>query len=437
MMPRLPAGLDVYLRRRVVTMFFFGFSSGLPLLLVFSTLSYWLRDAGVSLAVIGTFSIARMPYSLKFLWAPLIDRVAIPFVTRRFGRRRGWALVTQVATMAAIVALGATDPVNAPGFAALVAFLVAFSSASQDIVIDAYRVDLLADDEQGAGAALAVQGYRIGLLVAGGGAIGLSAALDWSLVYMLMAACLSVGIIAVLATPEPPQPVETGGPRDGEARFAAFLRRAVVEPFADFMTRPGWLAILVFIMLYKLGDAYLGAMANPFYIDTGFTDLEVAAISKGFGLAATIVGALIGGAVVYRLGVLRALLVCGVLAAASNLVFVAQALVGHSVPMLVVTIATENIAGAMSITAFVAYMSSLCNFAYTATQYALLTSFMAAARDLLSASSGVTAEWLGWVNFFLFTTAIAIPGLVLLVWMTRRFPPVEKKPAEAAGAPAG
>jgi PAT family beta-lactamase induction signal transducer AmpG len=427
----LPAGLDVYLRRRVATMFFFGFSSGLPLLLVFSTLTYWMRDVGVSLTAIGLFSIARSPYSLKFLWAPLIDRLRIPGLTDRFGRRRGWALLTQVLTMAAIVGLGMTDPVQTPELTVLMALLVAFASASQDIVIDAYRVDLLNDDEQGAGAALAVQGYRIGLLVAGGGAIGLSAALDWSVVYAVMAGCLTVGIIAVLATPEPDAPAEAPAAPGGN-RVDAFFRRAVIEPFRDFMTRPGWLAILVFIMLYKLGDAYLGAMANPFYIDTGFTDLEVAAISKGFGLAATIIGALIGGAVVYRLGVLKALFACGVLAAASNLVFVAQALVGHSVPMLMVTIATENVAGAMSITAFVAYMSSLCNVAYTATQYALLTSFMAAARDLLSASSGWMADTLGWVNFFLFTTAIAVPGLLLLVWMTRRFPPEEK----AAKAPA-
>lgn len=424
MTARLPGGIQVYLQRRVLTMFFFGFSSGLPLLLVFSTLSYWMRDVGVSLTTIGLFAIARSPYSLKFLWAPLIDRLPIPGLTTRFGRRRGWALLTQVCLMAAIVALGSTDPTVTPTLTAFFALIVAFCSASQDIVIDAYRVDLLSDEEQGAGAAMAVQGYRIGLLIAGGGAIGLHAALDWSVVYVVMAACIIVGMIAVLVTPEPPQPDEpeiVGSASRGRVR--QFFQTAVIAPFADFMKRPGWLAILVFIMLYKLGDAYLGAMANPFYVDMGFTDLEVASISKGFGLGATIIGALIGGAVVYRLGIIRALLVCGCLAALSNLVFVAQAYVGHSVPMLIVTIASENIAGAMSITAFVAYMSSLCNLAYTATQYALLTSFMAAARDLLSASSGWLAETAGWIGFFLFTTAIALPGLILLVWMTRRFRP--------------
>jgi PAT family beta-lactamase induction signal transducer AmpG len=430
----LPAGLQVYLQRRILTMFFFGFSSGLPLLLVFSTLSYWMRDIGVSLTTIGLFAIARSPYSLKFLWAPLIDRMPVPGITTRFGRRRGWALITQVAVMIAIVALGATDPTTTPFLTALFAMVVAFCSASQDIVIDAFRVDLLDDEEQGAGAAMAVQGYRIGLLVAGGGAIGLSAALDWSIVYAVMAVCITVGMIAVLLTPEPPEPEEddTDAP-EGERQIAGFFRKAVIAPFRDFMTRPGWLAILVFIMLYKLGDAYLGTMANPFYIDMGFTDIEVAAISKGFGLASTIIGALIGGAVVYRYGIIRALLFCGILAAASNLVFVAQAQVGHSVPMLIATIACENVAGAMSITAFVAYMSSLCNLAYTATQYALLTSFMAAARDLLSASSGWTADMLGWTGFFLFTTAIALPGLVLLVWMTRRFPAPAKEDSASQG----
>ena len=417
----------VYLDRRVIAVLFLGFSSGLPLLLVFSTLSLWLKDEGISNTMIGLFALVRTPYTFKFLWAPLVDRVPLPVLSALLGRRRAWAVTTQVALMAAILGLASTSPALDPAMTALFAIIVAFTSASQDIVIDAYRIEILEERQQGAGAAMIVNGYRFGMLAAGAGAISLADVLSWSQVYAVMAGLVLVGVATVLLSPEPREPAaaEAGAPPAGLSAAAGWLYGAVVAPFAQFMRRDGWVFILLFIMLYKLGDAYLGVMANPFYVEMGFTKQEIAAVSKVFGLGATIVGGLIGGAIVYRHGIRRALLVGGVLMAASNLVFAAQAAVGHSVPMLMVTIAVENLTGGMGTAAFVAYLSSLCDVAYTATQYALLSSFMAFARDVLSASSGWLADQVDWVAFFLISTALAVPGLVLLVWMMRRFPAAE------------
>jgi PAT family beta-lactamase induction signal transducer AmpG len=418
----------VYLDRRLIAVLFLGFSSGLPLLLVFSTLSLWLKDEGISKTMIGLFALVRTPYTFKFLWAPLIDRVPVPVLTALLGRRRAWAVASQVALMAAILGLASTSPGLDSAMTALLALVVAFASASQDIVIDAYRIEILEERQQGAGAAMIVNGYRFGMLAAGAGAISLADILSWSQVYAVMAGLVVVGLATVLLSPEPREPAAGGVGADADAgRLAAvgWLYDAVVAPFAQFMRRDGWVFILLFIMLYKLGDAYLGVMANPFYVEMGFTKQEIAAVSKVFGLGATIVGGLLGGAIVYRHGIRRALLVCGVLMAASNLVFAAQAAVGHSVPMLMLTIAVENLTGGMGTAAFVAYLSSLCDVAYTATQYALLSSFMAFARDVLSASSGWLADQVDWVAFFLISTALAVPGLVLLMWMMRRFPAPE------------
>jgi MFS transporter, PAT family, beta-lactamase induction signal transducer AmpG len=419
--------MTVYLDRRVITILFLGFSSGLPLLLVFSTLSLWLKDEGVTKTMIGLFALVRTPYTFKFLWAPLIDRVPLPLLTRWLGRRRGWAVLTQIALMASILGLASTTPSMDLMATAVFALFVAFCSASQDIVIDAYRIEALEDRQQGAGAAMVVNGYRIGMLMAGAGAISLADALSWSAVYSIMAAMVLIGLVTVLLGHEPKEPEAAAGEAEESRGAAKWLASAVVSPFADFIKRDGWVFVLLFIMLYKLGDAYLGVMANPFYVEMGFTKGEIAAVSKVFGMGATIVGGLLGGILVFRYGIRASLLACGVLMAASNLVFAVQAMVGHSVPMLAVTIAVENLTGGMGTTAFVAYLSSLCNVAYTATQYALLSSFMAFARDVLSASSGWLADQVDWVTFFLFSTGLAIPGLVLLIWMMRRFPRSEEK----------
>ena len=437
------AALAVYRDPRVVAILFLGFSSGLPLLLTLSTLSLWLAREGVDKTTIGLFALAGLPYTLKFAWAPIIDRVRLPVLTRLLGRRRGWVILTQLVLMAAIVGLGATQPAADAAMTALLAFVVAFCSASQDIVVDAYRIEALSEDQQGAGAAMIQVGYRVGMLASGAGALYLADQMSWFWVYLAMAALVTVGVITVLLSPEP----EGDGARieaDEAARAAQLARRnpawpraltrtvawvesAVIDPFADFMTRPHWQVILLFILLYKFGDAFLGVMANPFYVEMGFTNTEIANVSKIFGLIATLVGGILGGVFVSRYGVMPSLLVGGVLQMLSNLVFAVQAMAGHDVAMLVVTIAIENLSGGMATVAFVAYLSGLCNVAYTATQYALLTSLMAFGRTALSSSGGWFAERLDWIEFFVLSTAVALPGLLLLMWMMRRVPAAEAR----------
>ena len=427
------AALGVYLEPRVVAILCLGFSSGLPLLLTGATLSIWLAESNVEKTTIGLFALVGLPYSIKFLWAPLMDRLALPWITAAFGRRRGWALVTQAVLMAGIVGLGGSDPATAPAATAFWALFVAFASASQDVIVDAYRVELLEERQFGAGAAMMVGGYRVAMLLAGAGALFLAEAVPWSLVYAAMAALILVGVVTVLLTAEPESVVRPG--HEGRAlawlerrvqlsgwrrEAAAWLYGAVVAPFADYMRRPRWLVILIFIVLYKFGDSLAGVMAGPFYVELGFSKAEIASVSKLFGFAATMGGAVVGGVMVARFGIMHSLLWAGLLQMLSNLMFAAQALVGHDVAFLALTIGIENAAGGMGTAAFVAYLSALCNAAYTATQYALLSSFMAFARTTLSSSGGWLAELSGWVGFFLLTTLAALPGLLLLYWLLRR-----------------
>jgi len=303
---------------------------------------------------------------------------------------------------------------------------VAFASATQDIAIDAYRTEILEDDQLGAGAAVLVFGYRVAMVTSGGGALILAGTLGWGWAYGCMAALMGVGIAAVLINPEPRAVRETESQGTVPDIFEWF-RDAVIGPFAEFMSRPGWIVILLFVALYKYGDALLGVMAVPFYLKTGFSLAEVGVVSKGFGLAMTLAGAALGGVLVARYGILRALLFAGLLQAASNLVFVYQAWVGYSVPVLVVTIGVENITGGMGTTAFVAYLSSLCNRAYTATQYALLSSMMAAARTLFASGAGWVVAQTDWIAFFLISTAAAVPSLLLLWWIMFRYADTERE----------
>ncbi|HEX2485369.1 MAG TPA: MFS transporter [Myxococcota bacterium] len=422
----------VYADRRMLVILAMGFSSGLPLLLTLGTLDYWMREVGVDLQTIGLFALVGLPYSFKFLWAPVLDHAPLPPLTRLLGRRRGWALATQLGLAAAIVALGASDPAHAPLATAAAALAVAFFSASQDVVVDAYRIEILGADEQGAGAAATQLGYRIGMLASGAGALALAAALPWSGVYAVMAALVGVGVVAALAAPEPargdahaavPAAVARGAAAapaaSGLARIAAALRVSVVEPLADFVGRRGWVAILLLALLYKFGDAVSGKMANPFYVDMAFTKLEVASVTKVWSIVATMAGVAVGGALVAGLGTFRALLVGGVLQAATNLLYSLLAVTGHSVPMLAVAVGADSFTGGLASAAFVAYLSGLCNARFTATQYALLTSLMAAGRTALSSGSGWLAAALGWAPFFALTAALAIPGLLLLVWLMR------------------
>nr|WP_221237100.1 AmpG family muropeptide MFS transporter [Roseospira goensis] len=431
--------LAVYRDIRVLRVLFLGFSSGLPLLLVFSTLSYWLSEAGVSKTAIGLFAFASTAYGFKFLWSPLVDRLRLPLLTPWLGQRRGWLILAQLLIIGCMIGLGATDPATDLWWTALWAVLLAFASATQDIVIDAYRVESLEEHQLGAGAGTIVLGYRIGMVAASGGALIVADLAGWFWAYTAMAGLMGVGMLTALLSPEPDRTAavaqaaaEEDRARDWMARRGplspalrqalTFLYGAVVAPFRDFMTRRHWVMILVFIALYKYGDALLGIMAMPFYEEIGFTKTEVGVISKGYGVVMTIVGGLAGGLLVARLGILRALLICGVAQAASNLVFAWQAYVGPDVGWLVVTISVENLTGGMGTAAFVAYLSSLCNIAYTATQYALVSSLMSFARTFFAAGGGWLAEQVDWVSYFLITTLAAVPGLLLLLWMMRTFP---------------
>ena len=404
----------------------FGFASGLPLALVFATLSAWLSEAGVSKTLIGLFAWASTAYTVKFLWSPLVDRLSIPLLTHALGQRRAWLLLSQTAVIGAMIGLGTTDPATALEWTALWAVILATASATQDIVADAYRVETLDEERFAAGSAIFVFGYRVALLVSGGGALVIAGFVGWFWAYTAMAACMMVGLLATLLSPEPCRPdaaASIGGRADSlVTRVVRQIRVAVIEPFADFMTRPGWVAVIAFVILYKYGDALLGNMANPFYIETGFSTTEIGIISKTWGFFATVAGGIVGGAFAARHGVLRALLVGGILQALSNPMFALQAWVGYSVPMLTVTIAIENFTGGMATVAFVAYLSSLCNVAYTATQYALLSSLAAFARTILSSGGGWLADHVDWVSYFWITAVAALPGLVLLGWLMRRYP---------------
>jgi len=415
------SALAIYREPRLIAVLLMGFASGLPLALTFGTLSFWLSEVGISRTSIGLFALVGISYSLKFLWSPAIDRLPIPILTARLGRRRGWTLAIQPALALAILALGLTDPKSDPGATALAAVIVAFLSASQDIVIDAYRIELLRPEEQGAGAAATQWGYRFGMLVASAGALYAASFGGWSFAYGLMAGLMLVGMAAVWFTPEPGgirllEPLPGGS---ALARVVAWLKRAVVAPFADMLGRRGALAILCFVILYKFGDALAGTMSNPLYVTLGFTKVEVANIGKAYGFVANLAGLAAGGVVVLRLGILPALLICGVLQMLSNLMYVLQAWAGHDLPILALTIGIENLTGGMGSAAFVAYLSGLCNLAFTATQYALLTSLAAVGRTTLSASGGALADALGWSPFFALATAACLPGLVLLAWIMR------------------
>ena len=407
--------LAVYGNRRQLVIFLMGFSSGLPLLLGFSTLSYWLAKEGVALAAIGGLLTVSTPYSLKFLWAPALDHVRLPVFTRLLGRRRGWALFIQILLMGAIVALGASDPADNLVYMAAMALLVAFLSASQDIAIDAYRIEILDEGEQGAGAAMTQAGYRIGLLAAGAGALALADFISWFWVYAVMAALVSVGMIAVLIAPEPARFL----PRE---HTRVDLRLALIEPFAEFLTRnglKGTMVILAFVLLYKYGDAVAGAMANPFYHQIGFSGVEIASVTKALGVAATLVGVFAGGALVAKAGVFTALLIGGVLQALTNLIFAWLATVGADISVLAIAVGADSFTGGLGSAAFVAYLSGLCNVAFTGPHFALLTSLMALGRTVLAASSGFIAEQAGWAGFFIATTGLAVPGLLLLLWVSR------------------
>jgi PAT family beta-lactamase induction signal transducer AmpG len=423
--------MSVYLTRRQIIILVMGFASGLPLLLTLSTLSYWLSKVGVDKTTIGLFTLVGIPYTLKFAWSPIIDHLRLPLIGR-IGRRKSWLFLCQAGLVVVIFLMGRTDPTIDPEITAILAILVAFFSASQDIVIDAYRIEILRDDEQGAGAGTTQVGYRIGMLLAGAGVTAMSDFIDWPTIFAILAIAAALCAAFTLFVPEPQR---RGIESSDRKSYAAWLNQAVVRPFADFMGRRGWVVILLFILLYKYGDAFGGAMANPFYVELGFTGTEIAAISKLYGVIATLVGGVLGGVIVARYGLFRTLLVGGILQAVTNLLFSYLAMKGNDLLWLGVAITADNLAGGVAAAALVAYLSGLCNVAFTATQYALFSSFMAQGRTILSSGSGWFADHLDWVTFWALTTVMAIPGILLLFWIAKLYPQgMTAKPPAAEGA---
>jgi len=385
---------------------FMGFASGLPLLLTGSVLQAWMKEEGVDLGTIGLFALVGLPYTLKFLWAPLMDR----FTPNGLGRRRGWLVIFQLLLIGSLLLLSLAQPAIDPWWLAVAALLVTFFSASQDIVIDAYRREALADDEQGLGASLYVNGYRVGMLLASGGGLILADHMSFGQVYQLMAVFMCVGVATTLFAPEP-EPAE-GVP--------STLREAVVQPFVEYFLRRDAVVILAFILLYKIGDTMASHMTTPFYLDIGFSKTEIGTVVKLFGFWATIAGGLVGGVLIMRLGIFRALWIFGILQGVSTAGFAVLAQLGASLPGLAAVITFENLSGGMGTAAYIAYMASLTNKKFTATQYALLSSLMGVPRVIAAAPTGYLAGSMGWSAFFIFCALIALPGLLLLRWLHGR-----------------
>lgn len=395
--------------RKMLSCLLMGFASGLPLLLTGSVLQAWLKDAGVDLTYIGLVSLIGLPYSIKFLFGPFLDFYSLPFL----GRRRGWILLIQILLAFSLVALGVTDPVKTPYVLVVCAVLVTLFSSTQDVVLDAYRREDLTDEELGLGSSIFINGYRLGMLLAGGGGLIFADQFGFKGMYIIMAICLLPGMIATLFSPEPKKP------KDQVLNF----KDAVVEPFVEYFKRDKAIVMLIFILLYKIGDTMAASMTTPFFLDIGFTKTEIGAIVKLFGFWATIGGGLLGGALMLKLGINLSLWVFGFLQMVSTAGFSVLALIGYSQAGLSAVIAFENLASGMGTAAYVAFMASLTNKKFTATQYALLTSMMGIPRIFASAPTGFIAKHTGWVDFFLICTFIAIPGMIMLNY----FAPLKKK----------
>jgi PAT family beta-lactamase induction signal transducer AmpG len=393
--------IKVLLSRRMVVALIMGYVAGLPLELTGFVLKTWMREEGVNLGVIGLFALVGLPYTLKFIQAPLLDR----FRPKPFGRRRGWMLIFQACLIVSVIGLGRTEPTQAPWLVAVAAFFVALFSASQDIVIDAYRREDLADEELGMGSSLYIGGYRVGMLLAAGGGLILADHMSFSMVYLLMALCLIPGMLTTLLTPEPETPF--GIPQS--------LKEAVIHPFVEYFSRPSAIWILAFILLYKIGDTMASSMTASFYVDLAFSKTEVGTVVKFFGLPLILMGTALGGLIMLRLGINRCLWIYGLLQAVSTAGFCLLAQIGHHLPALAAVIAFENLSAGMGTAAYTAFMASITNKKFTATQYALLSSLMGIPRVIASSVTGFMAEAMGWTGFFLFCTLIAIPGMLLLL----------------------
>lgn len=415
----------IYTQPRVLAMFFLGFSAGLPFLLVFSTLTAWLTDAGVARSAIGFFGWVGITYSIKVLWAPVVDRLVLPLIGKRLGQRRSWMLFGQIGIAAGLAGMAFVDPADHLLSVALLALLVAFSSSTQDVAIDAYRIEAVITNYQGAMSASYVFGYKVALLVAGAGALFIADFGNWQLAYLSMAALMAVGVVTVLLIAEPerelPEPV-FGRHKDRLTDIGVWFANAVVSPFTDFFRRNGSFAlvILLFIAVFRLSDITMGIMANPFYLDLGFSKSEIASVAKVFGFFMSVAGSFLCGVLVVRWGVYKPLMLGAVLVAATNILFSVMAHIGPDIRALMVVISADNVSGGIAATAFVAYLSGLTNRAYTATQYALFSSLMTLPGKFFSGFSGLIVDASGYSYFFLVAAAVGIPAILLVPVLARR-----------------
>lgn len=419
----------VYLKPASLRMFFFGFSSGLPLLLVLGTLSFWLREAGIDLKTIGFLSWIGLVYGFKWVWAPFVDRLPLPIMTRVLGRRRAWLFLSQTGILVSLCGMAFSNPSEHLLITAVFSLLTAFFSATQDIALDAYRIESADTREQGALAAMYQTGYRLAMIWSGAGALaiaGMATSLEgydqgaWKIAYLAMAGSVAVGLLTTLLSPEPAHQQEIVG--TGKKTLRERIEENVIAPFRDFFKRFGKGAVIVLLLIatYRISDIVMGVMANPFYSDMGFTKEEVAAITKVFGILMTLAGAFVGGIVTLKIGVLRTMMIGAVLSAGTNLLFAALSNVGHDLMFLTITISADNFASGLASSAFVAYLSGLTNTAYSATQYALFSSLMLLLPKFLAGFSGVVVESAGYEGFFCLTAVIGVPVFVL-VWFADRY----------------
>ncbi len=430
--------LKVYLETATLRMLFLGFSAGLPLMLVLGTLSFWLREAGIDRSTIGYLSWVGLAYAFKWMWAPLVDRLPIPLLTKWLGRRRSWLLLSQAAIMAGLIGMAFNDPHTGLEPIVWCALMVAFGSATQDIALDAFRIESADTDRQAALAASYQTGYRLAMIWAGAGVLWIAARAEvasaigyqqgaWKVAYLVMAASMLVGVITVLFSAEPVRRILPPA-----KNMSAWLDDVVIGPFRDFIVRYRWQAalILALIAIYRISDVVMGIMANPFYVDMGYTKDEVAAVTKVFGIVMTLAGAFIGGALSMRFGMMRILALGAVMSSASNLLFVWLSGHGHDVQALVLVISADNLAGGIASAAFIAYLSSLTNISYSATQYALFSSIMLLLPKFLAGYSGAYVDAFGYASFFTGTALLGIPVIVLL-WFAARIVPPQKQPEQS------
>ncbi|SER26006.1 MFS transporter, PAT family, beta-lactamase induction signal transducer AmpG [Nitrosomonas sp. Nm51] len=433
--------LSIYAHPRVLGMLSLGFSAGLPLLLILGTLSFWLREAGIDRTTIGHLSWIGLAYSFKWLWSPLVDRMPLPVLTRLLGRRRAWLLLSQCIILLALVGMALTDPAVDLSHMVFFALAVAFASATQDIALDAYRIEAVALELQGAMAATYQAGYRVAMILASAGVLWIAAAVDssaasydympWRFAYLVMACCMSVGIVTTLIIREPSVPVNTLLSENEQyaqrviinwhldarmTRILVWLYGALIAPFRDFIVRHGGQALLILalIALYRISDVVMGVMSNPFYVDMGYTKDEVAAVSKVYGVLMTVLGAAVGGLLIAQIGIMRTLFIGAVLSAATNLLFVWLAGRGHDVSGLVFTISADNLSAGIASSAFIAYLSGLTNSAYSATQYALFSSVMLLLPKFVAGFSGQFVDAYGYESFFIATALLGVPVLLLV-----------------------